>query len=375
MEPPSSSELAVIPRGQLDRWVSNLLERAEVIAPVRAEEGDVFFAPARSPAEVCWSYGNTLLPPKQHLLPQTDPIVSITRADGSVAVAPIYDDAPRVLLGLRSCDVSGIALLPRVHAADLPDDSYLRRAERATLVSLACAKPLPQCFCICSGAGPFLNEESGGDLQLVELDQGFLAEPRSDKGRRLLQESASDLLRPPREAELEARRRLEQRARELFGQETCHFGSAMRRVSTGRVEEALWDLMGEWCLECGGCNMVCPTCYCFSVKDRALAEPGSWTRCRIWDSCQYAPFTLEASGHNPRPRRGQRIRRRVFHKVSAQYYRRDGMVGCVGCGRCVSTCLGAATMPAVVAALREGRFPPAPTTESAPTQGGEGGHG
>jgi len=44
----------------------------------------------------------------------------------------------------------------------------------------------------------------------------------------------------------------------------------MRRISTGRVPDALWDKMSNWCLECGGCNMICPTCYCFSVKDRGL---------------------------------------------------------------------------------------------------------
>jgi formate hydrogenlyase subunit 6/NADH:ubiquinone oxidoreductase subunit I len=83
---------------------------------------------------------------------------------------------------------------------------------------------------------------------------------------------------------------------------------------------------------------------------------GGWTRCRTWDSCQYPAFTLEASGHNPRPKKGDRVRRRFFHKVSAQYFQRDGDVGCVGCGRCVQVCLGTADMPAVVAAIRKGEW-------------------
>ena len=125
----------------------------------------------------------------------------------------------------------------------------------------------------------------------------------------------------------------------------------MRRISTRRVDDALWDEMSEWCLECGGCNFICPTCYCFSVRDRG--GDGTWTRCRTWDSCQYAAFTLEASGHNPRAQHGERMKRRFFHKVSAQYYVRDGMAGCVGCGRCIKVCLGATDMPAVVAAIRK----------------------
>ncbi len=76
----------------------------------------------------------------------------------------------------------------------------------------------------------------------------------------------------------------------------------------------------------------------------------------MWDSCQYAAFTLEASGHNPRAQRKERMKRRFFHKVSAQYYVRDGMVGCVGCGRCIKVCLGTTNMPAVVAAIRKGKW-------------------
>jgi ferredoxin len=128
----------------------------------------------------------------------------------------------------------------------------------------------------------------------------------------------------------------------------------MRRISTSRVADALWDKMSDWCLECGGCNLICPTCYCFSVKDRG--GDGAWTRCRMWDSCQYAAFTLEASGHNPRPDRKARMKRRFFHKVSAQYYQRDDQVGCVGCGRCIQVCLGTTDMPAVVGAIRKGKW-------------------
>jgi ferredoxin len=120
------------------------------------------------------------------------------------------------------------------------------------------------------------------------------------------------------------------------------------------VQDALWEKMSDSCLECGGCNMVCPTCYCFSVKD--LGQDGSWIRCRMWDSCQYAAFTLEASGHNPRAHRKERMKRRFFHKVSAQYCQRDGTVGCVGCGRCIKVCLGATNMPAVVGAIRKGKW-------------------
>ncbi|HKJ91645.1 MAG TPA: 4Fe-4S dicluster domain-containing protein, partial [Longimicrobiales bacterium] len=256
------------------------------------------------------------------------------------------------LFNVRSCDVAGLAFVREMHARDLPDDAVLRRADRLTLVSLACSRPCPWGFCICCGAGPFLERDY--DLQLTDLEDGLFAEVGSDRGQALL-DRAPDLFRPATRTEVQRRQAAEDTARDSFGTETCHFGSAMRRISTRRVSDALWQAMSPWCLECGGCNHVCPTCYCFSVADVAEGED-AWLRCKLWDSCQYAAFTLEASGHNPRAARAERMKRRFHHKVSAQYFARDGRLGCVGCGRCIRVCLGTTDMPSVVAAIRKGEW-------------------
>jgi formate hydrogenlyase subunit 6/NADH:ubiquinone oxidoreductase subunit I len=332
-------------------WVARLMRRAEVIGPTRGEGGDAMFRALESPEELLWEFGNPLGPPKQFLLPQTDPLIAIRRGPEGVTLEPIHDERARVLMNLRSCDARAFAFLRRMHANDLPDDAYLRRADRTTLITLACVQPCALGFCICCDAGPFLAEDF--DVQLTDLGGRLLAEPGSARGRALLAEDAA-VFRPARSEEIRGRLELEDAARRAFGVETCHFASAMRRISTGRVAPALWEAMSDWCVDCGGCNFVCPTCYCFSVKDRRA--DGGWMRCRTWDSCQYAAFTREASGHNPRAAHGARVKRRFFHKVSAQHYARDGMVGCVGCGRCVKVCMGTTDMPAVVAAIRKGAW-------------------
>jgi len=339
-----------IKRQEITKWLQKLLECGEVIAPVRGPCGDILFSTVSSPQQVVWDFQNTLPPPKGFLLPQTDSLVKIERNAGGYEIEPTYDNRRRFLFNVRSCDAEGIAFLTRMFETEPADASYLRRAKNITIISLACNIPCPLGFCICSGSGPFLSD--GYDVQLTDLGENYLVEVGSEKGEAAV--CVANLFRSATEEEVSQRKQIEVTAKNHFEEETCHFASAMRRISTGRVRDALWEEMSEWCLECGGCNMICPTCYCFSVKD--LGQDRGWIRCRIWDSCQYAAFTLEASGHNPRADRKQRIRRRFFHKVSAQYYLRDGAVGCVGCGRCIKVCLGMTNMPAVVGAIRKGKW-------------------
>lgn len=347
----SSEDAVTISREDLSAWVTMLCARAVVIAPTAGPGGDVVFSTISSAEQVLWEFENPLQPPKQFLLPQTDPLVQIRRDGGRLQLEPVAPDGHVILFNIRNCDVSGFQYLQGVYARDLPDAAYARRTDNTVLVSLACNQPCRLGFCICSDAGPFLR--SGFDLQLTALSSRTLVEVGTDKGRALLA-GAESLFSPATREEVAERRALEETARRSFGPETCHFGSAMRRISTRRVSPELWDAMGDWCLECGGCTHICPTCYCFSVRDRPV--DGGWTRNRIWDSCQFEAFTVEASGHNPRKPKRSRMWRRFFHKVSAQYYQRDGGVACVGCGRCVKVCLGTTDMPAVVQAIRKGEW-------------------
>jgi ferredoxin len=346
----TSASAVVIATRDLSAWVKQIGTRGRVIAPAAAAGGDVVFSAISSPEQVLWDFENPLPPPKQFLLPQTDPLVRIRRNGKAVELASIPWERRQILLNVRSCDVKAFGYLRNAHQRDLVDEGYLARADRTVFVSLACTRPCPLGFCACCDAGPFLKD--GYDLQLTPLEGKMLVEIGSPRGRELL--DGAPWFHPAEPGDLEQRVALEAGARRHFGAETCHFASAMRRVSTGRVKPELWDRMADWCLECGACTLICPTCYCFSVRDRA--EDGGWTRCRVWDSCQYPAFTLEASGHNPREQKGKRVQRRFFHKVSAQYYQRDGDLGCVGCGRCIKACLGTTDMPAVVAAIRKGEW-------------------
>ena len=128
--------------------------------------------------------------------------------------------------------------------------------------------------------------------------------------------------------------------------------TAMRRVSAGAVPEEVWADIGRHCLDCGGCSYVCPMCTCFAVVD-ILTEPGKGQRMRTTDSCRHEAYAQEASGANPRPTSAGRAERYAYHKLSHAYMLQNDRPGCVGCGRCISVCLGAVDMPVVLRKIRE----------------------
>jgi len=63
----------------------------------------------------------------------------------------------------------------------------------------------------------------------------------------------------------------------------------------------------------------------------------SGVRRRNWDACVFKGYTREASGHNPREEKWLRTSRRYEHKLKYDY-KTAGMSGCIGCGRCLSSC-------------------------------------
>jgi len=100
-------------------------------------------------------------------------------------------------------------------------------------------------------------------------------------------------------------------------------------------ESKIWSETSRICINCGSCTFICPTCHCFDVQDEM--EKGSGKRIRLWDTCQFELFTQEASGHNPRGVAFARTRQRLYHKFN-YYVKNYELIGCVGCGRCITNC-------------------------------------
>ena len=110
-----------------------------------------------------------------------------------------------------------------------------------------------------------------------------------------------------------------------------HYEGMVRR----NYESKLWEEEAATCVECGACNLICPTCHCFVLSDQ---QTGTGTaRFRHWDACMVKDFARVAGGGNPRPQLWMRLRNR-FEKKFDFFPRLTGLYACTGCGRCISAC-------------------------------------
>jgi ferredoxin len=333
----------------LNTLAGRLLAQASVVAPVRTSAGEVDYDEITRPEQIAWDYSTSITSLKRFLFPQVEPLFEYSRNQAGLSLKPMLVRKPRVFLAVRPCDIAGVNFLDAVSSRDYDDPYYKARRQDTLLIGLACSQAAENCFCVCGDGGPFLEE--GFDLQLVALQDGYLAEVGSQKGEALVRDNA-DLFTPAGEKEIEERARLAKIAEDSFGEPKSYFAAALRKLSFGKSEDEVWEKSGEVCLDCGGCAFICPTCTCFTVFDDLDTEGGE--RRRHWDACNYACYTREASGHNPRKEQSQRLKARFFHKLSYQFVLRNNRHACVGCGRCISVCLGEDSMPEVTARIRRG---------------------
>jgi heterodisulfide reductase subunit C len=103
------------------------------------------------------------------------------------------------------------------------------------------------------------------------------------------------------------------------------------------MDSVVWDEKARTCYSCGTCNLVCPTCYCFDLRDEARLDMTGGARLRRWDGCQLEDFA-KTEACNFRPLKAQRFRHRLLRKGQFLYERYKD-IACVGCGRCSTQCL------------------------------------
>lgn len=320
-----------LPRDKLRELLASF-EGYDLYAPRRVE-GVYQFERASAPGDVALDYSNSAKPPKHIVFPQAEPLMDYTLPGrGFELTDRSMGEFRAIVIGVRSCDARAMLYLDKVmYEGGYVDPYYKRRREGTTLIGLACNKPpYHSCFCTSLGGGPHSKE--GLDAHITEMDGSYVVEALTEKGERAL-ESARSLMTPASQAELTEREDLGRGAEQRIARRLDVEGVPERMADI--FESDYWIEISMPCIGCGVCTFLCPTCFCFDISDIGNRRRGQ--RVRVWDSCQFPEYTLHASSHNPRDDKVRRQRQRFYHKYKYSVDN-QGMIGCVGCGRCVNQC-------------------------------------
>jgi ferredoxin len=321
----------VISKDSLKGLVEGLLSEREVVGVV-PRDGKFAFDRIESPSELCLDYDVTLLSLRQFVLPTSETLFRYGAKDGIVAASE--EDAPlRAIVGAHPYDIKALELLDEVYLGDFPDPNYRRRRENTLLVGVDCLNPSPYSFSASLGTNVV---DTGFDLMLTDIGDSYVIAIGSDKGKDVLQKYVKAA--PAGSDDLAKRDSVREKSAGKYELALNMSPQEIPSLLDANYDHPLWEEKGAKCLSCSSCTMVCPTCVCFDVRDEPDLTLTDGQRQRTWDSCMLVNFAKVATGENFREDGTARLRHRL-HRKGKYMLERYGVLGCVGCGRCVSACL------------------------------------
>ncbi|MBN2123314.1 MAG: 4Fe-4S dicluster domain-containing protein [Deltaproteobacteria bacterium] len=325
-------ELQVIEKSDHDLFVENLIKRYRVEG-VKRKNGAFAYGSIQSPEELCLDYDCTLLPPKKYFLPPEETLMRFSTSP-TPQVEPVIDDEPFVLFGIHPYDLKAIKQMDKVFETGVRDPHYLKRREAALLIGVDPTRVSPRAFWADMEAA---TVSDGFDLMFTDIGERYVVEIGSEKGNDLMKSCAGARQATREEAQI----RLNVRAAVARTCEKRGLSFPKREIPQlleRSRDRFLWEEQAARCLSCGTCNLVCPTCYCFDVRDDMDLDLVNGRRVRRWDGCLLEGFAAVATGENFRETRTARYQHRLYRK-GLYLFRILDDVACVGCGRCSSSCL------------------------------------
>jgi len=311
-------------------WLDSLKKDYKLIGPAKTAKHAVF-REVNSSEEFFMEYRTTMLSPGKLFLYKPKEELFRFSMYGKIKTDEIVSaEEKQVIVGVHPCDTHAILYLDRTFLGVFKDPHYQARRKNTIIISLNCAHVSENCFCSSVGTGPFLHAEAGYDMLLTDFENEYLVEIKSRRAEELFGLKGRGAER--KEMRLKAEK--EKSAKGEFKKAVDISG--LDNIFAKNAEHPVWQRTAEEkCLSCCNCVMVCPTCFCYDLKDVMSMDLKTVTRYRCFDACQDMRFA-EVHGGNFRQRRAARLRQFVTHKLNQtnQY----GVFGTVGCGRCITWC-------------------------------------
>lgn len=286
---------------------------------------------------------------KKYLFPPRLVLFEVERTHNGLKITNAHADAPKyAFIGVRPCELAAMEMQDKVFRdGSFRDPTYGQRRDAALVIVVNCSVTGGTCFCTSMGTGPRATE--GFDLAVTELIgdgfHRFLFEAGSKAGEEIIADIPH---RPATAADLDLAERVLGAAAGMMGRSLDTRG--IRDLLLANLEHPRWERVGDQCLTCTNCTLVCPTCFCATIEDTQALDGSTAGRTRHWASC----FTIEFSyihGGSLRSSPSARYRQWMTHKL-ATWIDQFGSSGCVGCGRCITWCPVGIDITQVAAVMR-----------------------
>lgn len=320
----------VIDADEVPALVSAFLESYEVIAPV--DHGEITtFDVITCPEQISSSKVGTQSSLREFFLPSKETLFSFDTSENKLTHFELQM-RPRVIFGVHACDINALNRLDLVFRYGKYRDPYYIARRQATLVIGVGCMPTPECFCNLWDAD---EAHFGYDLFLQDLQNGHVLVSISSVEAANILEATCDLRLASDEDRIAFRTRTRVR-QQAFSRAIPDIQEVAMLMDVFHSDD-FWNELGSKCLSCSACAAVCPTCFCFDIRDELDPNGVTGNRCRVWDACTSPQFAVVAGGHNFRATPRERVRHRMYHKLNGFLATHDRML-CVGCGRCVRAC-------------------------------------
>ncbi len=343
--------MKIIKKEDLDSFVDYLIEKdpGEVVGV--KERGSKFaFDKLGSSKELRLDYDVTILPPKKYFLPQKETLLKF-KSNDKIKAEPEEKVTKRIIVGVHPYDIIAIQQMDRVFSEEPEDPYYLNKRNASVIIGVNMKKPSERCF---AGSMNTAFTDDGYDLMLTDLGGKYAIEIGTEKGGELLKNCGVSM----KEAGEEDMKLVEEKKDSLKFETKLDFdvSELPELMKSNYANDEFWEENAENCYSCGTCNLVCPTCYCFDVKDEMEVTLKDGKRIRQWDGCLLERFAVVAGNENFREERGERYRHRYMRK-GLYLHNKFEDIACVGCGRCSSQCVPDIADPAnIFNKLKEGKI-------------------
>jgi ferredoxin len=254
------------------------------------------------------------------------------------------DSKRTILFGVKNCDLRAKNIMDAFFLGHVePDTFYQLRNSNTLIFASDCPAPNKNCFCSYVGGKPHLESPADlrpgtvYDLNFSPADGGFVVETGSGNGEKVIGQ-AQAFFREASVEHLSQRDGSRRKALEIMNGFNKDYNKLretnLQKLTQEKFHDDWWKKASAACVQCTGCNMICPSCYCFYLVETGKGKD------RYWDACHFTAYARTAGGGNPRPKVYERFRNRYQCKFNFRM-QNYGQYACTGCGRCieVSPCL------------------------------------